>query len=64
MTPADLREWMARRALTTRATADLLGVSQAAVSRWATGARPIPPMLALALETLGRKHKPKREGTP
>lgn len=66
MTPADLREWRARRALTTKALAELLGVSQPTISRWETGAKrcSVPVMLGLALKELGRKHKPKRDSTP
>lgn len=71
MTPDDIRRWREARGLTTTDLADLLGVSQATVSRWETGDRPpTMPLVRLALERLAQrkaylrgwtsKHRPKR----
>ena len=52
MTADHLRAWQAHMGLTQRAAADALGVTQAAYSRWVTGATPIDLRTALACAAL------------
>ena len=52
MTADQLRAWQAHMGLTQRAAAAALGVTQAAYSRWVTGATPIDRRTALACAAL------------
>lgn len=52
MTADNLRAWQAHMGLTQRAAADALGVTQAAYSRWVTGATGIDRRTALACAAL------------
>jgi DNA-binding transcriptional regulator YdaS (Cro superfamily) len=56
-----LRQYIEKRGLSQKAFGDLVGVSQGMVSQWLTGARPISPESAKAIEerTHGaiRRHK-------
>ena len=57
MTGEELRARRRELGLTQRALAEALGIPQSTVWRWETDQIPIerPPMLALALEALGRR---------
>ncbi len=55
VTPEQLRLWMTENGYTAASLADELGVSERTVWYWRSGQRPIPPFLALALETLERR---------
>lgn len=57
MTPADLRAWQSHMGLTQRAAADALGVTQAAYSRWVTGATNIDVRTGLACAALAKNLK-------
>lgn len=52
MTADMLRAWQAHMGLSQRAAADALGVTQAAYSRWVTGATAIDRRTALACAAL------------
>lgn len=56
-----IRQYIAKRGLSQKEFGNLVGVSQGMVSQWLTGARPISPESALAIEqkTKGavRKHE-------
>ena len=54
MTGPDLREARQSLGLTQQELAARLGVSRASVNRWETGAWPVPPMVALAAQHLGK----------
>lgn len=55
MTPEELVAHRKALRMTQQALADALGVHQVTVARWETGAREIPPFLALALAQLKRQ---------
>lgn len=50
----ELREWREAVTLTQRDLADYLGVTTTTISRWETGAVPMPPYLRFALLWIGR----------
>ena len=52
MKPEEITTWRKKQNLTQMALAEILGVTRAAVSRWESGKRPIPPFLHLALKCL------------
>lgn len=56
MTPAELKTWRARRGLSQKELARLLGhPSSKRIEAWEQGANPIDPMLTLALCELARR---------
>jgi transcriptional regulator with XRE-family HTH domain len=52
MTGNDLKLWRKRLGITQVNLAKMLGTYQVTIARWETGARKIPFLLPLALETL------------
>jgi transcriptional regulator with XRE-family HTH domain len=57
MTGSELKAWRERQHMNQTQLAGLLGIHYATIWRWETGARDIPPYLALALETLERNQQ-------
>jgi predicted transcriptional regulator len=57
MIGGDLKMWRRRWSITQVELAKMLGTYQVTIARWETGARKIPFLLPLALETLENRIK-------
>jgi transcriptional regulator with XRE-family HTH domain len=53
MTGAELKAWRTQHGYSQSVLALMLGVHTGSLSRWERGTRAIPPMIDLALKTLG-----------
>lgn len=58
MTSGDFYNWRQTLHLSRRKSAQLLGISQNTAARYESGARPIPPHIALACHALAVDLKP------
>jgi hypothetical protein len=61
MTPDELRDEISKRGWDQRTTAEILGVTEAAVSLWVNGRRPIPGPVAAALRGTAVSHSRRRK---
>lgn len=64
VTPEALRAALDSKGIDTqREAAEVLGVTEGAVSYWLNGKRPIPPMAAMALQSVPTVRRPSRRRT-